>query len=180
MLSIIQRNRVRSALKASILCLVLLSGSAHALKSDRTQPVNIESAEQYADLQSNKLVFSGDVVVTQGSMKINADKIEVLRTGGGSLKSVTAYGSPVMFEQKQDNGTYIRSRSSKLSYNPESTKIVLQGRVTIRQGESKITGEQIEYNITTQKLYATNRSQGGRVSSTFVPSELSGKASDKN
>lgn len=152
---------------------VLLSSPAYALKSDREQPINVESVEQSADLQANKLVFSGDVVATQGSIKVKADKIEVTRNSDGTLKSIIAYGSPTTFEQQQDNGRYIRSRSSTLSYIPQETKIVLQGRAVIWQGESKMSGERIEYNINSQKMRAyNNNSQGGRVSSTFVPADF--------
>lgn len=160
-------------LSALVLALNCISLPAYALKSDQQQPINVESIEQSADLQANKLVFSGEVVATQGTIKITADKVEVNRDTNGSLKSVIAYGTPVTFEQQQDNGSYIRSRSTTLSYLPSDTKIVLQGRVMIWQGESKMTGERIEYNITTQKLHASNNnSQGGRVSSTFVPSDF--------
>ena len=56
---------------------------------------------------------------------------------------------------------------------PQETKIVLQGRAVIWQGESKMSGERIEYNINSQKMRAyNNNSQGGRVSSTFVPADF--------
>lgn len=172
--------KIAAQLTGFVLAFGCLSLPAHALKTDQQQPINVESIEQSADLQANKLVFSGDVVATQGSIKITADKVEVNRDTNGSLKSVIAYGRPVTFEQKQDNGSYIRSRSTTLSYLPKDTKIVLQGRVVIWQGESKMTGERVEYNITTQKLHANNNnSQGGRVSSTFVPSDFKGNNSEK-
>lgn len=173
-----QFTSLKLALKLSGLFLAFgcLSLPAYALKSDQQQPINVESIEQSADLQANKLVFSGDVVATQGSIKITADKVEVNRGSNGTLKSVIAYGTPVTFEQQQDNGAYIRSRSTTLSYLPDETKIVLQGRVVIWQGESKMSGERIEYNISTQKMHAyNNNSQGGRVSSTFVPSDFKKK-----
>lgn len=169
-------HKLAAQLTAVVLASSCLSLPAYALKSDQEQPINVESVEQSADLQANKLVFSGDVIATQGSIKITADKVEVNRATNGSLKSIIAYGTPVTFEQKQDNGKYIRSRSTTLSYLPNDTKIVLQGRVVIWQGESKMTGERIEYNITTQKMHAyNNNSQGGRVSSTFVPSDFKKK-----
>ena len=175
------RFTIHNLLKAPVGTLVpmvialsaILSSPAYALKSDREQPINVESVEQSADLQANKLVFSGDVVATQGSIKVKADKIEITRNSDGTLKSIIAYGSPTTFEQQQDNGRYIRSRSSTLSYIPQETKIVLQGRAVIWQGESKMSGERIEYNINSQKMRAyNNNSQGGRVSSTFVPADF--------
>ena len=147
---------------------------ALALQSDKEQPINVESQEQSADLQANKLVFSGDVIATQGTIKLNADKVEVTRNGAtGALDSIVAYGSPVAFEQQQDNGRYLKARASTISYLPNSSKVILQGRAVIWQGESRMTGEYIEYNLSTQQMRANNNnSQGGRVSSTFVPSEF--------
>ena len=151
------RFTIHNLLKAPVGTLVpmvialsaILSSPAYALKSDREQPINVESVEQSADLQANKLVFSGDVVATQGSIKVKADKIEITRNNDGTLKSIIAYGSPTTFEQQQDNGRYIRSRSSTLSYMPQET------------------------NINSQKMRAyNNNSQGGRVSSTFVPADF--------
>ncbi len=156
----------------ALLGLSLAARPAYALKDDPSQPINVESQEQSADLQANKLVFSGEVVATQGSIKLNADKVEVTRNPNGSLQSIIAYGSPVTFEQQQDNGKYIRGRANTVSYLPEGSKVVLQGRATVWQGESRMTGERIEYNIATQRLRAANQSQGGRVSSTFVPADF--------
>lgn len=165
----------RTLLSFAMAGLLTTSFSAYALKSDQNQPINVESVEQSADLQANKLIFAGDVIATQGTIKVTADKVEVTRNANGSLKSIIAYGSPVMFEQQQDNGRMIKSRSSTLSYLPEDSSIVLQGRAVVWQGESKITGERIEYNIASQKLKASSSNQGSRVSSTFVPSDFSKK-----
>lgn len=109
------------------------------------------------------------------SIKLNADKVEVTRNAQGALESIIAYGKPVTFEQQQDNGKYIRGRANTVSYLPESTQVVLQGRATIWQGESSMTGERIEYNIATQRMRAATQSQGGRVSSTFVPADFKNK-----
>lgn len=165
------RSIIRKLLIAS--AVLTVCNSAYALKSDKEQPINVQSVEQSADLQANKLLFSGDVEATQGSLKLKADKVEIIRANDGGLKSIVAYGTPVTFEQKQDNGSYIKARASTLSYYPQQTNIVLQGRAVVWQGESKMTGERIEYNINSQKLRAVNNnSQGGRVSSTFVPADF--------
>ena len=76
---------------------VLTAGAALSRSDDYSQPITVVSAEQLADLKANKIIFSGDVVATQGSMEINADKIEVTRSADGKLKSIVAYGKPVTF-----------------------------------------------------------------------------------
>ena len=147
--------------------------SAQALQSDYSKPIDVVSEQQMADLKANRIVFEGNVEATQGTMKIKADKVEVERAADGKLKSIVAYGNPVTFEQTLDNGKPIHTNSRTLSYLPQQNLVVLSGRATIWQGESRMTGERIEYNIPPQRMRAENqRSQGGRVSSTFVPAEL--------
>lgn len=169
---------MRNTLSLSLILLALLAGSmtAQARQDDFKQPVNVVSREQMADLKANTIIFDGEVVVTQGTMEIHADKIEIKRGTDGKLQSVEAYGSPVTFRQILDNGKPIHTRSSTLSYLPVQSLVVLSGKATIWQGESSMTGERIEYNLQTQKMRANNAAgQGGRVSSTFVPAQLQGE-----
>ncbi len=168
--------RVMNLIKGTAAAAVLTAGlitSAAAGSDDYSQPINVVSEEQLADLKANKIIFSGNVVATQGTMRINADKVEITRDSSGRLESVIAYGHPVTFEQVLDNGRPIHSRSSSISYLPRQSLVVLQGKATIWQDESSMSGEYIEYNIQTQKMKANNASsRGGRVSSTFVPAEF--------
>lgn len=157
---------------ATLICLFIFT-NAYALKSDSSQPINIVSNEQFADLKENKAVFSGNVEATQGSIIIKADKAEIKRNDNGSLKSVKTFGHPTTFKQDQDDGKVIRSQSSSIEYYPQDNLIVLTGRATIWQDNSHVNGEKIEYNTLTQKLKAlNNNNQGGRVRSTFIPQEL--------
>ncbi len=170
MLHIIQRA---SKIKYLILILALSSQNAFALKDDVNQPLNIISKEQIADFESNKAIFLKDVVATQGSMELKADKAELTRNDKGELKEVKAYGKPTTFKQVQDDGKIIRSQSSIIQYIPEKNLLILIGRATIWQDKSHVDGERIEYNTITKQLKASNEnSQGGRVQSTFIPQEL--------
>lgn len=144
-----------------------------ALQSDRSQPINVVSQIQTADLQTNVITFSGDVEATQGSIRILADKIDVTRNADGSLNSIIAYGKPVRFSQEPDQGKTIHAQAMTITYASGAELLVLQGRAVITQGEARLTGERIEYNLSTQIMKArTPQVQGGRVSTTFLPSEI--------
>lgn len=170
MLHIIQRARKT---KLVLLMIALASQSAYALKDDTEQPLNIISKEQIADFESNKAIFIKDVVATQGSMELHADKAELTRNSKGELQEVKAYGKPATFKQLQDDGKLVHSQSSIIQYLPEKNLLILIGRATIWQDNSHVDGERIEYNTVTRQLKASNEnSQGGRVQSTFLPQEL--------
>ncbi len=172
--SILQKNK----LLLTAVMVTLCCSQAHALKDDPNQPLNIVSKEQIADFEENKAIFLVDVVATQGSMELLADKAEIFRNESGQLKEVKAYGKPAKFKQLQDNGKVIHSRSAIIQYLPEQNLLILIGRATIWQENSHVDGERIEYNTITKQLKATNEnSQGGRVQSTFIPKELKNEKS---
>ncbi len=99
----IQNKQTNSAL---ILCLPssLLAASipAFAVTGDTDQPIHIESDQQSLDMQGNVVTFTGNVIVTQGTIKINADKVVVTVPGGEQGKEVIdGYGKPATFYQMQ-------------------------------------------------------------------------------
>lgn len=168
-----------NSIKAAILCVSLFSTNTFALKSDASQPLNITSKEQIADFNNNKAIFVGEVIATQGSIEIHADRAELTRNKNGELKEIIAYGKPTTYKQTQDNGKVINSRSSIMRYVPADNQIILIGRATIFQENSHVNGEKIVYNTVTKQLKASNgNAQDGRVQSTFVPNELQNKKAD--
>lgn len=80
-----------------VLASSLLAASipAFAVTGDTDQPIHIESDQQSLDMQGNVVTFTGNVIVTQGTIKINADKVVVTRPGGEQGKEVIdGYGKP--------------------------------------------------------------------------------------
>ena len=69
--------------------LLAASLSAQAKTGDTDQPIHIESDQQSLDMQGNVVTFTGNVVVTQGTIKINADKVVVTRPGGEKVKRLS-------------------------------------------------------------------------------------------
>ncbi len=174
-------TQIASKLKYSLALVAFVSSAAYSLDDDVDQPLNIVSKEQIADFNENKAIFIKDVVATQGSMELHADKAEIIRNSNGELKEIKAYGKPTTFKQLQESGKVIHSQSSVIEYHPDRNLLVLIGRATIWQENSHVDGERIEYNTVTKQLKATNNnSQGGRVQSTFIPKELKNDGSDKN
>ncbi|CAN5368434.1 hypothetical protein BH09PSE5_BH09PSE5_30180 [soil metagenome] len=89
---------------AIVVSLLALSGSpARAEKADRSKPLNVEAdAGRYDDLKQVG-VFTGNVVVTKGTMSMRANQIEVRQTPDGYQFGVaTGAGRPATFKQKRD------------------------------------------------------------------------------
>ena len=160
--------------------LLAASLSAQAKTGDTDQPIHIESDQQSLDMQGNVVTFTGNVVVTQGTIKINADKVVVTRPGGEKGKEVIdGYGNPATFYQMQDNGKPVKGRASKMHYELQNDFVVLTGNAHLEQVDSNIQGDKITYLVKEQKMQAFSN-KGGRVTTVLVPSQLQDKSGDQS
>lgn len=167
---------LKLALVASLLAASL---PAMALTGDTNQPIHIESDQQSLDMQGNVVTFTGNVVVTQGSIKINADKVVVTRPANQQGKEVIdGYGNPATFYQMQDNGKPVKGRASKMHYELANDFVVLTGNAYLEQLDSNIKGDKITYLVKEQKMQAFS-DKGKRVTTVLVPSQLQDKSKDQ-
>ena len=148
--------------------LLAASLSVQAKTGDTDQPIHIESDQQSLDMQGNVVTFTGNVVVTQGTIKINADKVVVTRPGGEKGKEVI-----------EDNGKPVKGRASKMHYELQNDFVVLTGNAHLEQIDSNIQGDKITYLVKEQKMQAFSN-KGGRVTTVLVPSQLQDKGSDQS
>jgi lipopolysaccharide export system protein LptA len=145
---------------------------AAALRDDTSQQILINSASQSLDMQTNTITFTGNVVINQGSINVTADSVVVKRQGNEQgTEIIEAFGNPVRFSQKQDNGKVVKGRSSKLHYDLKSEKLILTGKASLQQLNSSVTSERIVYLVKEQKMEASS-SSGSKVVTVLEPSQL--------
>ncbi|BCG07846.1 MULTISPECIES: lipopolysaccharide ABC transporter substrate-binding protein LptA [Buttiauxella] len=171
------KSRINKLSRNLVLTSTLLAASfsAFALTGDTDQPIHIESDQQSLDMQGNVVTFTGNVVVTQGSIKINADKVVVTRPGGEQGKEVIdGYGNPATFYQMQDSGKPVSGHSSTMHYELQNDFVVLTGNAYLEQVDSNIKGDKITYLVKEQKMQAFSE-KGKRVTTVLVPSQLQKK-----
>ena len=153
---------------------------AFAVTGDTEQPIHIDSDQQSLDMQGNVVTFTGNVIVTQGTIKINADKVVVTRPGGEQGKEIIdGYGNPATFYQMQDNGKPVKGHASHMHYELDKDFVVLTGNAYLEQLDSNIKGDKITYLVKEQKMQAFS-DKGKRVTTVLVPSQLQDKNTNQN
>jgi lipopolysaccharide export system protein LptA len=150
---------------------------AGAEKTDREKPINF-SAEQPAEVDFEKRVgtLRGNVVITQGTTTIRADRIEFKQNPDNSL-SATAYGNPVSFRQKKDDSDeYSEGFAQRAVYDGQKQQLELFDRALLKQGKDEIRSNYVSYNSGTGIFKAEGRPDepgvegpGDRVRGTFQP-----------
>ncbi|MGL5360807.1 MAG: lipopolysaccharide transport periplasmic protein LptA [Shewanella sp.] len=142
-------------------CLMLcISMGCIAKEGDLQQPVEIKAVRQSADIKNNQVIFYGPVVVTQGSIKIQANELRAFSAEGDKSKILVATGNPATYTQVLDDGRPATASAKEIRYEMASRTLTLTGLASLDQAGSKVTGNLIRYNIIQQKLIAESTGSG--------------------
>lgn len=149
---------------------VLLPFAADARESDRQQPMDIQAADIDATLADDSVTrLVGNVVITQGTLRIGAASAEISRTDG-DIARVLLQGAPASLRQEQDDGTPMSARAARIDYDVKTEVIVLTGAVEVDAGGDSMRGERVTYDIKSGRLNAAGEGSGdGRIRMTIQP-----------
>lgn len=85
--------------------LACVAPAAQAEKADRNKPMVVEAARSgTVDLQGQVMAYSGNVVISQGTMVLRAENIEVRESADGYrfAAAIGAPGRPATWSQRRD------------------------------------------------------------------------------
>ena len=174
-----QPGRAPRRLLASLACAaaLVLPALARAEQADRNKPIHF-SAEQPAEVDFDKRVgtLRGNVVITQGTLTIHADRIDFKQNPDNSL-SATAYGNPIDFREKKDGSDeYYEGYAQRAVYNGQTHTLELFDNALLKEGNNEFRGNYISYNSETNFMKAEGRPNapggegpGPRIQGVFEP-----------
>lgn len=140
--------RLRAHAPAWLLALAVAgcSASAWAEKADRNQPLNFAADAARVDDAQRLNVLSGNVEITKGSMRLNADRVEVRQNTDGT-QSAVATGGPggrAFFTQKRDGvDETIEGQADKLVYEGRDDTVRFTGRATMRRLKAGVMSDEV-------------------------------------
>ena len=139
--------------------LVAASGMALAKSSDRNQTMSLEYDWSDCSLGSNmSCEMRGNIVITQGTLKINASQGNFNQSGGRPSKAHLSGG--VTMSQQLDDGTPVNTKSSTVDYDFSTEIVILTGGVVINQPRGSLRGERVVYNMRTGQVQSGGQGNG--------------------
>jgi lipopolysaccharide export system protein LptA len=165
-----------------------LAGPAQAENADRGKPLNVAADRQgTVDLLKQVVVFTGNVVITKGSIVIKSDRVEVRETPDG-YRAAVAFGSaarPATFRQKREGlDEYIDGQADRLEYDEKRDTVRFVNNAIVRRLRGavigdELTGSLITYDNTTEVFSvsggtpsaAASSAGAGRVRAVLTPRE---------
>lgn len=158
-------NVLRDKLCVSFLALVL-SQAALALSTDRDQPINIEADRAEADNARRVTTYYGDVIITQGTLKITGDTVTIEYDAQDRLTKLVSEGAPARFRQLPDGKAdvpknYQVAEASRMEYYAREDVIVLLGGAVYGQGGDRVAADRIVYDSARSQMKADSRAAAG-------------------
>ena len=156
--------------RASALALLLLAlapALAWAKSSDRSQEMTIESDGQNGDLNDNGTnVWTGNVVLKQGSLSINAGRAELRQRNGDPAYAILT-GKQVQLRQQLDDGSWMDASADRMEYDLAGDVITFVGNYCIKSTKGSNCGQKMVYNLKTSGIQAGG--DGSRVRTVIKP-----------
>lgn len=164
---------------ALVLFMALLAGQpAFAERADRDKPMNIEADSARMDDVRKLAIYEGKVVMTQGTLWLSADRVDVRQDPEGFTSGV-AVGKPVQFRQKlEGRDEFAEGWADRIEYDARQEVVRLIGNARLKKGEEELRGSLVTYNAKNEQFHATGSLPGqtkGRVRAVILP-----KSSNQN
>ncbi len=171
------RRAARATVWVALVTALAAAPSAWAEKADRDKPINFAGDTGDADLQARGGTLAGNVIITQGTLSIRADRIVFKQNADNSL-SATAHGNPVAVRQKRDGvDEYYEGYAQRIEYDGAKELVELFDRALLKRGQDEIRSNYVSYNTGTEVFKAEGRASttvdpagpGARVRGMFQP-----------
>lgn len=156
---------------AALLAAGLVS-SAWALQTDREQQIEVHADQFNGDEVKQTAVYSGAVVVDQGSMRLTGDVLNLRITPKG-YRRATITGAPAKFRQQRDPDAknpvdeWVHAEAKRITYDEETDTVTLSGTARLSRSENGVEkdmtqGDRIVYDMRNARSVVEGAVEGGR------------------
>ncbi len=159
--------------RAPLLLTLALAATAtlpvRAEKADRSKPLVIESDRgSTLDLQRQVTVLSGNAVITQGTMVLRAERIELRETPDGyrAASAIGAPGKPASWRQKRDGpgDEFVEGTAERIEFDGRADTLRLVGNGQVRRLRAGQLADEINgASIVWDNVAEVFRVEGGAV-----------------
>ncbi|NNP68826.1 lipopolysaccharide transport periplasmic protein LptA [Acinetobacter sp. Ac_5812] len=159
------KSRFTFLKQLSCVAVVALSSAASfALPSDRNQQLSLVADRATYNDKTGITTYTGNVVIEQGTMKLQADSLVANLNSKKEIQIITAKGQPAKFQQQMDtNKGLARGEAQTIVYNADTGILTLTGKAYLYQDGSSIRGNSLKYSMNKGDVEAqgssTNRVQ---------------------
>lgn len=164
-----QASKIRSSVALALFGVCL---NVQALPTDKDQPIYVAADRASIDENKGITIYTGEVEITQGSMVLKGDRVELYRDSEGAVDRIISNGEPAYFEQQPEVDQAITYATGKiLDYKVANQLLLITENARVEQGGDEFTGAKIEYDMDKALVDAfSDQDQNKRVRMVIQPS----------
>jgi lipopolysaccharide export system protein LptA len=155
-----------------IIFLTFITSYVYAINlPDEEQPMNIESNKLQSDEIKAISIYTGNAVLTQGTLYIAGNNI-TFHHPNSKIEKATVLGKQAQFKKYfTADKRWVKGHADKIVYNPASKEVIFTGNATVNQvGKTTISGPFIHYDMLRKTISArATRTEHKRIKMTFLP-----------
>ena len=158
-------NVMKSGAAGLLVAAMLCATNAIAEKADRSRPIEIDAASGKSDLANNIQTLEGGVVLTQGTMRISAEKMIVRRDAQGNIAAELhgAGGNQISFREKREGfSDFMEGVADHAEFDQAANTVKLFKNAKLKNGNDILSGDYIYYNSSTDVMLADGRAPDGK------------------
>jgi len=140
---------------ASLLLLSFISSAALALPEDWQQEMTIVSDRAEIDRKTGIVIYEGSVVLTQGTLKLEAERLTLIRNDD-ALEKAVAEGNPARYQQQMsEEKPLTTAEGSRIDYFASEREVRIKGNAKLEQEGNLFTGDLLTYDMTAETVKAS-------------------------
>ena len=158
----------RAALLIAASGLFVIAPQAFAERADKEKPAVINADRSSGDDLNQTQLYTGDVVLTKGTIILRADQLTTRQDPEGynlGVAVATQAGKLAYFKQKREGvDEYIEGQAERIEYDEKSDTVKLFNRAIVKRlaagrDADEIRGDHIDYN-TRSEIYSAQSKAG--------------------
>ncbi|MFC7702727.1 lipopolysaccharide transport periplasmic protein LptA [Plastorhodobacter daqingensis] len=114
------------------------------MQADTSLPVEVTADQLEVDQADGTAVFTGNVTIGQGAMRLTADRVRVEYAAGGvnRIARLLASGNVTLASGNE------AAEAQEADYSIDDGRIVMTGDVLMTQGQNALSGERMVVDLT--------------------------------
>ena len=134
---------------------LLPAAPAGALESDQQQPLYLEADNAELDEAKRLSLYTGNVIVRQGSLEIHADQVQIHHLEDKRPELIIATGQPATYQQLVEGEEQpVEAQARRMEYQATKEEITLIDEAVVFQGTDTFRSDRILYDRRNAKVKA--------------------------
>ncbi len=112
------------------------------MRQDISLPIEVSADSLSVDQSDGSALYSGDVIIGQGEMRLSAPRVLVVYSSNNSrIERLEATGGVTLVNGDE------AAEAKRADYNVQTGEIVMTGSVLLTQGQNALTSERMVVNL---------------------------------